>query len=161
MKMTKSSNQAGSPSKLGGTFGSPSKTGKGLSLTAKARRAGKSPKKGGDAVEGSKEKKKESGLASPTSISMQNTFIIMNADESFDQYYAHMRKRKAGMTGIEGHNGGSPGANRESIFGVVSGVAPAARDGHTCEISENGLMFVFGGDRHHMAFNDLYLLNLK
>ena len=165
MKMTKgSSNAAGSPSKLGGTFGSPSKTGKGLSLTAKARRAGKSPKKGGDAVEGSKEKKKESGLASPTSISMQNTFIIMNADESFDQYYAQMRKRKAGMTGnMEnsiGHNGGSPGANRESIFGVVSGVAPAARDGHTCEISENGLMFVFGGDRHHMAFNDLYLLKL-
>ena len=23
----------------------------------------------------------------------------MNADESFDQYYQHMRKRKAGMTG--------------------------------------------------------------
>jgi hypothetical protein len=162
MKMTKSSNQAGSPSKLGGTFGSPSKTGKNLSLTAKARRAGKSPKKG-DQVEGSKEKKKESGLASPTSISMQNTFIIMNADESFDQYYAHMRKRKAGMTGnmenSMGH-GGSPGANRESIFGVVSGVSPAARDGHTCEISKNGLMFVFGGDRHHMAFNDLYLLKL-
>jgi hypothetical protein len=164
LKMTKSTNQGGSPSKLGGSFGSPSKTGKGLSLTAKARRAGKSPKKG-EAVEGSKEKKKESGLASPTSISMQNTFIIMNADESFDQYYAHMRKRKAGMTGnMEnsiGHNGGSPGANRESIFGVVSGVAPAARDGHTCEISDGGLMFVFGGDRHHMAFNDLYLLKLE
>ena len=164
MKATKSSNQAGSPSKLGGTFGSPSKTGKGLSLTAKARRAGKSPKKGGEVVEGSKEKKKESGLASPTSISMQNTFIIMNADESFDQYYAHMRKRKAGMTGMDnsmGHNGGSPGAHRESIFGVVSGVSPAARDGHTCEISPEGYMFVFGGDRHHMAFNDLYLLNLN
>lgn len=79
--MQKSVTQGGSPSKLGG---SPTKTGKGLSLTAKARRAGKK-----DNVEdGSKEKKKESGLASPTSISMQNTFIIMNADESFDQYYA-------------------------------------------------------------------------
>ena len=162
MKMTKSTNQGGSPSKLGGTFGSPSKTGKGMSLTAKARRAGKSPKKGGDVVEGSKEKKKESGLASPTSISMQNTFIIMNADESFDQYYAQMRKRKAGMTGtMENSIGQSPGAQRESIFGVVSGVSPAARDGHTCEISESGYMFVFGGDRHHMAFNDLYLLNLN
>ena len=69
MKATKSSNPAGSPSKLGGTFGSPSKTGKGLTLTAKARRAGKSPKKG-DALEGSKEKKKDTELASPTSISM-------------------------------------------------------------------------------------------
>jgi hypothetical protein len=52
-----------------------------------------------------------------------------------------MRKRKAGMTGTMensiGHNGGSPRAHRESIFGVVSSVAPAARDGHTCEISDN------------------------
>ena len=90
----------------------------------------------------------------------------MNADESFDSYYAQMRKRKAGMTGLDSstnqnHNNGSPGDNRESIFGVVSGVSPAARDGHTCEISDDGLMFVFGGDRHHMAFNDLYLLNLS
>ena len=42
----------------------------------------KSPsKKGGD------DDKKESGLASPTSISMQNSFIIKNADESFDAYW--------------------------------------------------------------------------
>jgi hypothetical protein len=41
MKNTKSTTQGGSPSKLRGNFGSPSKTGKGLSLTAKARRAGK------------------------------------------------------------------------------------------------------------------------
>jgi hypothetical protein len=26
-------------------------------------------------------------LSSPTSVSMQNSFIIKNADESFDQYY--------------------------------------------------------------------------
>ena len=32
--------------------------------------------------------KHESGLVSPTSISMQNSFIIKNADESFDAYYA-------------------------------------------------------------------------
>jgi hypothetical protein len=40
--------------------------------------------------------KQESGLVSPTSIQMQNTFIIKNADESFDAYYAQMRKRKLG-----------------------------------------------------------------
>ena len=40
--------------------------------------------------------KHESGLISPTSIQMQNTFIIKNADESFDAYYAQMRKRKLG-----------------------------------------------------------------
>jgi hypothetical protein len=29
----------------------------------------------------------EKGLSSPTSVSMQNSFIIKNADESFDLYY--------------------------------------------------------------------------
>jgi len=53
----------------------------------------------------------------------------------------------------------SPG-NKESSFGVVAGIQPAARDGHSSEISENGFMFVFGGDRHHMPFNDLYLIKL-
>lgn len=98
--------------------------------------------------------RKESGLASPTSISMQNTFIIKNADESFDAYFAQMKKRKfGGNTGIEGGHsatlqGSSPG-QKESHFGVVKGIQPAARDGHSTEVSSNGLMFVFGGDRHH------------
>ena len=39
---------------------------------------------------------KESGLASPTSINMKNSFIIKNADESFDAYYHIMKKRKQG-----------------------------------------------------------------
>lgn len=33
-------------------------------------------------------------LTTPTSISMMNSFIIKNADQSFDQYYASMKKRK-------------------------------------------------------------------
>ena len=41
-----------------------------------------------------KDEKKDSGLASPTSISMQNSFIIQNADESFDAYFHTMKKRK-------------------------------------------------------------------
>lgn len=64
-------------------------------LTSKARRAGKSPKKAGEA--GDTKEKKESGLASPTSITMQNTFIIKNADESFDAYFHQMRRRKIGQ----------------------------------------------------------------
>ena len=40
-------------------------------------------KKDGDQEKGDK----EGGLASPTSISMQNSFIIKNADESFDAYF--------------------------------------------------------------------------
>lgn len=162
-----------SPSKVGGqTFGSPNKNMKNTSpskLTAKARRAGKSPKKAGDAGGDSKDKK-ESGLASPTSISMQNSFIIKNADESFDAYFHQMRRRKIGQgnANLDGTMGGasatlpggSPGLNQSS-FGVVNGIQPAARDGHTTEISSDGLMFVFGGDRHHMPFNDLYMMKLN
>ena len=50
------------------------------------------------------EEEKESGLASPTSVSMQNSFIIKNADETFDAYYQQMRKRKfaAGQAGLDG-----------------------------------------------------------
>jgi len=49
---------------------------------------------------------KQDGLGTPTSISMQNRFIIKNADPSFDQYYQQMKKRKQhgfGLTGEHGH----------------------------------------------------------
>jgi len=73
-----------------------------------------------------------------------------------------MKKRKGNSSYIENmHNNGSPKRNEEvSNFGVVTGIQPAARDGHSCEISESGWMFVFGGDRHHMPFNDLYMMKL-
>lgn len=37
-------------------------------------------------------------LESPTSISMKNSFIIKNADPSFDSYYNSMKKRKSNLT---------------------------------------------------------------
>ena len=40
------------------------------------------------------EAKEEDALSSPTSVSMKNSFIIQNADPSFDQYYSLMKKRK-------------------------------------------------------------------
>ena len=101
---------------------------------------------------------------------MRDSFIIKNADESFDLYYQQMRKRKlGGQTNTMGMDtnmgaasatlpGGSP--MPDSNFGVVAGVNPSARDGHITEISSDGLLFVFGGDRHLMPFNDLYLMKL-
>ena len=75
--------KAGLGSTLGATQGKAALA-QSSKLTAKARRAGKSPNK----KEGREEKdNQESGLASPTSISMQNSFIIKNADESFDAYF--------------------------------------------------------------------------
>ena len=34
------------------------------------------------------------------------------------------------------------------------------RDGHT-GILHNGMMIVFGGDRHHMPFNDMFALDMQ
>ena len=50
--------------------------------------------------------------------------------------------------------------NESITYGKNRGKRPAARDGHT------GIMFgkyfiVFGGDRHHMPFNDTFALDLK
>ena len=123
-----------------------------------------------DTLKDGGEEEKESGLASPTSVSMQNSFIIKNADETFDAYYHAMRKRKLhqGHAGLDGtinsgaHSStmkGTQGAATSS-FGVVNGIKPAARDGHSTDISDDGLLFVFGGDRHHMPFNDLFLMRL-
>lgn len=54
--------------------------------------------------------------------------------------------------------GGSPAQN-EFTYAVVS-AQPSARDGHSCQLSDDGLLFVFGGDRHLMPFNDLYIMSL-
>jgi hypothetical protein len=36
---------------------------------------------------------------------------------------------------------------------------PQSRDGHTGMVF-NGLLVVFGGDRHHMPFNDTFIFDL-
>jgi hypothetical protein len=40
------------------------------------------------------------------------------------------------------------------------GRRPAARDGHTGVLVLNKYFLVFGGDRHRMPFNDLYVLDM-
>ena len=56
--------------------------------------------------------------------------------------------------------GNSPGQDSDT-FGVVSGIMPDSREGHSCNVTQDGLMICFGGDRHHMPFNDLYLIDLN
>jgi hypothetical protein len=99
---------------------SPSKTNKGSPLKRRTMLGGASPysppkknrmispsKTMAEAVEttaSKDEKKKEKdGLSSPTSISMRNSFIIKNADQSFEVYY---KKRKAagGFNNTYGHD---------------------------------------------------------
>lgn len=49
----------------------------------------------------------------------------------------------------------------ESKFGLVHGCRPTARDGHSANVDSYGYMYIFGGDRHHMPFNDLYMIKLQ
>jgi hypothetical protein len=78
---------------------------------------------------------------------MMGTFIVKNADSSFDNYYSTMRKRKGA-------------ANLNLRSRIIPNNPPTARDGHSCVIYEDR-MIVFGGDRHHMPFNDMYYLKMK
>jgi hypothetical protein len=86
---------------------------------------------------------------------MKNSFIIKNADPSFDSYYNSMKKRKNNNT-----SSFIMGGSTEGAYGKISGRRPAARDGHTGVIAGE-LFLVFGGDRHQMPFNDIYMLDLK
>ena len=93
-------------------------------------------------------------LESPTSITMKNSFLIKNADPSFEKCYAQIRKRALDRE----KQGGSPSGYDESMT-KSSGKRPQARDGHTGIVLGHSF-FVFGGDRHHMPFNDFHMLDL-
>lgn len=74
---------------------------------------------------------------------MQQSFIIKNADHTFDAYYQQMRKRgKAGGFAMT-----SDPAMGETKFGMVAG-RPTARDGHSANVDQYNYMYIFGGDRH-------------
>jgi hypothetical protein len=64
-----------------------------------------------------------------------------------------MRKRKH-------HGMDSTVAGQESMFGIFYQRKPTARDGHSANVDKKGFMYIFGGDRHHMPFNDLYMIKL-
>jgi len=71
-----------------------------------------------------------------------------------------MKKRKAGGADTS-FAGGNTTMNHGSKFGLVKGKMPTARDGHSSSLDHRGNMYIFGGDRHHMPFNDLYILPLQ
>ena len=49
---------------------------------------------------------------------------------------------------------------KEPTFGLVQYKRPPARDGHFAELYEGNLILM-GGDRHHMPYNDMYVLKMK
>ena len=97
-----------------------------------------------------KEEERVVKLESPTSISMKNSFLIKNQDPSFEKCYGQMKKRNMDKTNIDSF---------DDAITKTTGKRPPARDGHTGLIVANSF-FVFGGDRHHMPFNDFHMLDL-
>lgn len=120
----------------------------------KSKKIGKSPhKKKKKMAQKNQESKEDDALSSPTSVSMKNSFIIQNADPSFDQYYHQMKKRKHQQE-VANEMGETFNSNR------LKGRKPPARDGHSGLIYGDEYI-VFGGDRHQMPFNDIYALDLN
>lgn len=44
--------------------------------------------------------------------------------------------------------------------GRVAGHVPHARDGHSAVVIDK-MMILFGGDRHQMPFNDIYMYSIN
>ena len=90
----------------------------------------------------------------PTTENLRNTFVIKNQNEGFEHYYAQMKKRKG------------ESLKAKSMFMHLFNQClkpcdrPTARDGHSCNIYKNRL-YIFGGDRHHMTYNDTFSIDLS
>ena len=111
---------------------------------------------------------------SPTSMQLKNTFLLRHNNPSFDAYAVQMKKRNVHMlhkTDSKMSINDSKGeiALMQSISGEdgpsepapvnINSLIPQARDGHISVVHDNKL-FVMGGDRHNMPFNDLYMIDL-
>ncbi len=110
---------------------------------------------------------------------MKNSLIIKSGDANFESYYKNMIKRKLAQAMSNSllnsmnsaANGQSPNRYTTMLGEVTSprsgnvlfvrGKRPPARDGHTCVIVSDQWFVVFGGDRHHMPFNDLFAMDLE
>jgi len=86
---------------------------------------------------------------------MKNSYLIKNANASFERSYANLRKKA-----MDRERAGGQSEQYNEALTKTSGKRPPARDGHT-GIAYGNNFFVFGGDRHQMPFNDFYMLDLK
>jgi hypothetical protein len=109
-------------------------------------------------------------LESPTSIQMKNSLIIQSSDSNFEHLYKQMVKRKIALavtssfTGkqhplVSGGGGLSEVTSPRGDLLFVKGRRPHARDGHSALVYEGNLI-IFGGDRHHMPYNDLFIFDI-
>jgi hypothetical protein len=76
-----------------------------------------------------------------------------------------MRRRKQnpnqGQVNDLNIEGGANVSQMNAKSGFFFGSRPTPRDGHTANVDSKGNMWIFGGDRHQMPFNDLYMIKLE
>jgi hypothetical protein len=100
----------------------------------------------------------DSTLTLPTSFSMKNSFLIKNLGKGFDNYFNTQKKRKLGLSfSLDIANLSQSKIPRNS---KVQGIKPRPRDDHNAHMF-NKHMVIFGGDRHHMPFNDFFSLDVE
>lgn len=112
-----------------------------------------------------KTSEKQCDLESPTSVSMKKSFLLKQSDKQekdFESYWNIVKKKKEGHPAAAqafglSHLLLSAGANNSNR---QKGRKPAARDGHSANIYR-GMFIIFGGDRHQMPFNDMFVLDLE
>ncbi|CAI2366389.1 unnamed protein product [Moneuplotes crassus] len=103
-------------------------------------------------------------LSTPTSLSMQNSFLINSINKAYmDRLFKKNRKTASKNRGsfksrFDPSVDLSP-AKRQ--YGKVPRFNPKPRDGHTGIMLNEREYIVFGGDRHHMPFNDVSAIDLS
>ena len=99
---------------------------------------------------------------------MKNSLIIKTADCNFEHLYKQIVKRKIALalsTSMTGKAHPLLGGGLSEVTSprgdllFVKGRRPAARDGHSAVLHEGNLI-IFGGDRHHMPYNDLFVFDV-
>ncbi len=96
---------------------------------------------------------------------MKNSLIIKSADANFEHLYKQMVKRKIALaitSSFQANKLSSDPSTPKSGFFTplfIKGRRPPARDGHSAIFFEGNLV-IFGGDRHHMPYNDLFIFDV-
>lgn len=90
---------------------------------------------------------------------MKGSFLLKQADAQFEYFINQIKRKTKGSNATGSVFGVNLGSTEQNLQRQV-GRRPAARDGHTGAVWNN-FFVVFGGDRHHMPFNDLFMLDLE
>ncbi|CAI2366322.1 unnamed protein product [Moneuplotes crassus] len=101
-------------------------------------------------------------LTTPTSLSMQNSFLINSINKAYmDRLFKKNKKVERGKSFKSRFDNSLEFSPAKRQYGKVPRFNPKPRDGHTGIMLNECEYIVFGGDRHHMPFNDVSAIDLS